>query len=1003
MLNGLTVEPDGRPIGNPDADEKAIKRTVGVATSEVLRRLFETGPDALFLGTIGTEISDTAELVSRLDALGDVTIVQDDANGLILDVQIQRRLQGDAELGVDVLGGAVRLEGEITVSGEVTAKLRLGVDARGFYFDADAFAEPEFVIRNLEIDGDVDVVGKVGFLGVTLDAASLEIDPIVAINIDIQDPGTDPLVGDQDGVVRVYELADNPTTMATGAVMGNPAADDMVLNVSLSAQPLVEGLGPLFDLVDTSLQVRFADLTQPNQAQITVASEAGQALVEFLNADIPEIVAGIREITLTFQSFTGVDLLAVEIPLLGKSIGEILSSVPEPLTLNSSSVVTVGELMPDGSTSVVQVTVSGINLLTEGVSQGDLVKLRAADGGTIEGQVASVGDALLTVRIAAGLMQEPDRNDPTIEIARGGGLGDQLAGLIGESASTLVSVGTIQDLLAEIALRIDVDLSQFNLNATGTGVNRVVTLNLPLDIQPWTFQQQLDLSGQIPGMELNAAGMFQFVIDPQFNITLGIRTAPGISPAERVFIVDNDAPEVKLDITAHLDNPVVHASLGPLELTLQERVLPINDGIKIIGSIAVDLDEPVADDGRITLTDLASSLTDVLDIGIDARFDIDGLELKPTGALAGALGTIQVSLDGSGPGHVTSLADLTGLPSAIDIQGLDEFLNFDNLTELALLRVLEQLQQWLDELRGSSVFATDLPLTGKTLGDVIDLGTAFFDTVVTVLDNPRLVAEGLASVDGRLTEDVSLSLSVNDSIDLNFTLLASQTQDNTDLEDLADDVRAALAFSLQNAGLPNALDVGIRQGALTIFAKTDEIKGLAVSTGNSLVGFAKDQIADALGYRSLDEFFDLLAQRLPGPLNPSYDAATNLLTFTVAFDKSLETGAIPLAFGASLGSLAEISTSSELTVTADAAGRLRVGINLSNLTGSFQLTNSTLLSSINGGEGVVITPDTPTPTNDLQITLRNGGHQPGLVFYNARPSAYGHHKCFGVSHRLGRS
>ena len=159
---------------------------------------------------------------------------------------------------------------------------------------------------------------------------------------------------------------------------------------------------------------------------------------------------------------------------------------------------------------------------------------------------------------------------------------------------------------------------------------------------------------------------------------------------------------------------------------------------------------------------------------------------------------------------------------------------------------------------------------------------------------------------------------------------------------------------------------------LTIFAKVEEVQGLAVSAVDGAIGFARDQLADAVGYRSLDEFFEMLASRLPGPLNPNYDAASNRLTFTLSFDKSLATGNFPLDFALGLGSLADISTSSELSITGEAHGSLRVGINLGDLTGGFQLAESTTLASIKGGQGVVIPPDAPTPIKDLRITLRNG-------------------------------
>ncbi len=1006
VLNGLNVEPDEESLSDPEAEDEtgagqglatgaaddggdddggeveeeeggdggggptAVRGTIGVATSEILRRLFETGDDRLMFAEIGTFITTTSELVSRLDVLGDVTVVQDDANGLILDVQIEKRLDGEAELDVDVLDGAVGIAGDVKVSADVTAKLRLGVDSRGFFIDADATSDPEIVIRNFEVDGDIQAIGKVGFLGVEIDGASLEVDPNVAIKIDIRDPGADPLVGDQDGVVRVYELAAEPTTMASATIVGNSQADDLVLKLDAKALPIFDAIEPLFELADATLELHFADINAPDHAELTVSSQAGQELVDFLNADIPEIVDGIQQIASTFQSFTGVDVLATKIPILGKSIGDLLSSVPKPVDLTSDMITAVGDVNQDGGTSFFAVNVN-VDLVKEGVAVGNVVHFRGTGGSTVDGEVASVEASSFTVKFSGS--EGPDRTSPSMQIVKKGGLGDQLSSLIGHSATTLVDSGTIQGLVEEIAQRLGIDGDKFEIEDGGAADGRVIMVKLPLDIDPFVYETTVDFSGQIPGLALSGAGKVLVTIDPDFEIEVGIRLGSGISPAERVFIVDNADPEVSLHVTAQLDDPVIHGSLGLLDLTLAEQALPVNQGILIDGTITVNLHEPTMGDGRITLGDLAGgSFTDFIDVGIDASFDIDGLELKAGGALSGALGTIKISLDGSGPGHVTSLAGLTNLPSALNIQGLDEFLNFDNLSAVALQQILLQLRSWLDSLQGSSVFTTGIPFTSKTLGDAIDMGTAFFDSVVGVLDNPRLVAEGLAAADGQLEKDVNLSLSVNDSIDLNFKILASETMDNASLDDLAADIRAALAIALQNAGLPNALDVGVRQGALTIFAKTDDIKGLAVSASDAAIGFAKDQLSDAIGYRSLDEFFAMLASRLPGPLNPAYDAASNRLSFTLAFDKSLAANNLPLDFSLGLGSLAEISTSSQISVTGEAMGSLRVGINLSDLTGGFQLQNSTPLSTLKKGQGVVIPADSPSTIKDIRITLRNG-------------------------------
>ena len=141
----------------------------------------------------------------------------------------------------------------------------------------------------------------------------------------------------------------------------------------MSAQPLFDGLGPLFELADASLEVRFADINQPNQAEIAVSSEVGQKLIDFLNVDIPEIVDGIQQVAATFQAFTSVDLLATKIPIVNKSIGDLLASVPKPLELTSTSISGISVMGPDGNGVFFTVNVSGVDLVNGGVALGDAV------------------------------------------------------------------------------------------------------------------------------------------------------------------------------------------------------------------------------------------------------------------------------------------------------------------------------------------------------------------------------------------------------------------------------------------------------------------------------------------------------------------------------------------------------------------------------------------------------------------------------------------------------
>ena len=139
---------------------------------------------------------------------------------------------------------------------------------------------------------------------------------------------------------------------------------------------------------------------------------------------------------------------------------------------------------------------------------------------------------------------------------------------------------------------------------------------------------------------------------------------------DRFFIVENDAPEVTLDVQAQVDNPSVVGSFGFLQVRLEEDpAISNNQGITLAGTVTINLTDPGAGDdhdGRIFLNEFRpDSLTDLFDVKIDAKFDIDGLRVSADAGVSTTLAAIQISLDGDGPGHVRSLADLVNLVDGV--------------------------------------------------------------------------------------------------------------------------------------------------------------------------------------------------------------------------------------------------------------------------------------------------------------------------------------------------
>ncbi len=120
-----------------------------------------------------------------------------------------------------------------------------GVDDKGFFIEASAAGEPLVSVENVRISGNVQGTGKFGFLEVTVEDATLTVDPDVRINVQLTEPGADPHTGVTDGLIRLYELR-SVSELFDVTVTGDPAVDDVVLNVTAEVAALLPGGIPPF-------------------------------------------------------------------------------------------------------------------------------------------------------------------------------------------------------------------------------------------------------------------------------------------------------------------------------------------------------------------------------------------------------------------------------------------------------------------------------------------------------------------------------------------------------------------------------------------------------------------------------------------------------------------------------------------------------------------------------------------------------------------------------------
>jgi hypothetical protein len=714
--------------------------TNGFTADTILGRLLDSGQGAFSLADIGSTIATLADLRDRLDALdnipGNVTFTQ--ANGVTrFDVQVHKTLSGTADLDLNGLGGSLNIAGSIDVSADLALHLVFGVDSHGFFIDPRGTADPFLTVSNLQIDGNIQGTGQLGFLDVTMSGATLTVDPAVQITVQLQPPANSP-----DGLIRLDELTTQSPSLFSATITGNPNGSDVVLTGNFSVDAVLPGGTSLLpDLANAQVTFTWPHVDHPTDVRVTASAGAGQTLVDFLNSSSAQVADGLSTLAGVLQPTTGFDLFGQPIPLLNKSLGQILGGA-QNVTVNNTAVANVSAVYPAGGFNKFDVVLSGLNLQMMNVAAGDSVTYNMANGDApANGTVDAVDAGTITIRFDSSLTQPPDPQNLSLVVHTAGSLQHQLNSFLSTLANPVqlsAQVPTLQSLARKLSDILGIDVSQIGLNVT----DQVAEIIPDFSLQPITFTQSLDFStAHIPGLNLSSTGStFTFSETPHLRIPFGIRLDPSLAADKRFFLEpDSSNPLFSLQVDATFD-PNVTGTIGFLNVALQDgsplAAAPNNHGISIHGNVSVFLKDPGSDsDPLITLDELQNVLQHPSTLGnlFDPHIGVDlfaSLQIKANVGNASdvtdTLGALTIGLhDPSGtttPVHITGLGDLQNLPNDLDGSAdSSNFDNFANLTPSLIVQGFLGLFTQLGLLGNGSAFSHVLGILPINLKDVLHL------------------------------------------------------------------------------------------------------------------------------------------------------------------------------------------------------------------------------------------------------------------------------------------
>jgi len=818
---------------NSDGSAAPGDPTAGSALTDAVlagfRRLVEEGPNGFAVGSIATMTA--AQLREKLDALdttaGNVTLTSA-AGDTRFDATIVRRIEGQADLDIltSQLGGVIDLGGDLRIGAEITLRVVFGIDADGFYIDTTS-GNTRLTVRDIDVAGDLQAGGRIGFIDVTLADAALTVDPSLRVDLVLKDAGGDNRLR----VADLQAAVDSPSVLdgTLDFVVAGSATDDVSLTVDARVAAVLPGDDAPFDLGAANVTFNWADIKSPSTVSLSAAAGPAQTLLDFLRVDAQQVLDQIRSLAEFSVTFEG-----KEVPLLADTLDQIVA-------------------------------------VADYIQRNILDPISTASGqvrfGSIQELVSNLADELGISPSALGL----EFNGATKELTWDLSFTEQLF-----SANALDLGFDLDAGLADLSFSSDASISgQFNFDVT-VGIDFDDLLATPADPGAWMFIRDPQASAELilAAENLDASARFGF---------LGVDVVDGSITANPTFTLSLAEPAGG-NGNGRIDFDELVDSLGTAALSFSGSgtvVLPISApfiGLAANPADAITLDWSDLSDTSTIAVGIPTALTDLsrfnnMDAGtfVSLLAQITGWlsDLKNTEAFS-----VDIPLVGDAVRGALELGDLVQKALMYDDNGTEDTLEDDTAklvdkdnnptftTAQGLANALKAIlgledsetirydaasESLIVDLLLQRTFAkVDVPLDFNIdLGDIADitgdgdleltadgelgirLGVYLGDEGYVSLSNGTTLASlkggaitfnkdrVIAAPDdvrlsyGQLSADAQFRVRVGDATeDVLVTVAQSATTSNQTIDDLMADVSAALAA----AGL--AGQIGVGQGAL---------------------------------------------------------------------------------------------------------------------------------------------------------------------------------------------
>ena len=247
-----------------------------------------------------------------------------------------------------------------------------------------------------------------------------------------------------------------------------------------------------------------------------------------------------------------------------------------------------------------------------------------------------------------------------------------------------------------------------------------VVIYLAFDLggsQSTSFDLNLGTEAEALGVVVDTDIDLEISFDFEMELGLEIGSTPE-------FFVET--AELGVDVSAEIPDLDASVSVGFLEAEI------VDGSISMAGGLSIALNDPTPGDSRITISDLAESLTPSLvtftpdvpatpfDASLPLTINAAGLDSGMLGDLAGA--AIELSYPTVPEGIFSG--EFPVIDQILSTAGVD-LLDFSNITPTDIIGMLGQIMSALSGLGESDLLDVSIPFTDITVGKLLDYGTSF--------------------------------------------------------------------------------------------------------------------------------------------------------------------------------------------------------------------------------------------------------------------------------------